>query len=54
MSLAAGQNWKRKKDGAAVRVMAIVEGWVMVRVPHCVPFLVPGKEFAAKYKETDT
>ena len=44
-----GQRWIRKRDMATVRVMGVVEEYVAVRIPSCVPFLVGMKEFLSEY-----
>jgi len=44
-----GQRWIRKRDMATVRVMGVVEGYVVVRIPSCVPFLVGVKDFLGEY-----
>jgi len=44
-----GQRWIRKHDMATVRVMGVVEGYVVVRIPSCVPFLAGMKDFLGEY-----
>ena len=44
-----GQRWIRKRDMATVRVMGVVEGYVVVRIPSCVPFMVGMKDFLSEY-----
>ncbi len=34
-----GDMFKRIDDGAKVRVMAVADGWAMVRRPGCAPFV---------------
>ena len=46
-----GQRWIRKRDMATVRVMGVVEGYVVVRIPSCVPFMVGMKDFLSEYDE---
>ena len=46
-----GQRWIRKRDMATVRVMGVVDGYVVVRIPSCVPFLVGMKDFLSEYDE---
>jgi len=48
-----GSRWTRKKDASIVRVMAVVEGWVMMRIPHCVPFLLLMKDFVEQFENGD-
>ena len=36
-----------------VRVMAIVDGYVVARVKGCIPFLLQEKDFLKKYKMDD-
>lgn len=52
MMVCAGQRWTRKRDGTEVRVMAVVEGWVMVRFKGAVPFISFWKEFQRNYMLT--
>ena len=44
-----GQRWIRKRDMGTVSVMGVVEGYVVVRFPSCVPFLVEMREFRSEY-----
>jgi hypothetical protein len=39
-----GKKFKRP-DGHIVKVMAVVDNYVMARVPRCMPFVMGGKEF---------
>ena len=43
--------WRSKYDPAkVVRVMTRREGWVMLRIKGCVPFVMTEKEFALEYQ----
>ncbi len=46
--VAAGQKWVRGVPGVdrEVRVMAVADGWAMVRRPGCAPFAVFCKDMA--------
>lgn len=46
----AKQRWRHRGHGSEVRVMAVVEGYVMVRHKGCVPFLVHWKDFELNYR----
>lgn len=39
------QYWRRKSTGQQVRVLGVVEGYVVVRVKGCCPFLYGWKDF---------
>jgi hypothetical protein len=45
----AGQKWTRISDGSTVRVLCIVENYV-VRFPRAVPFCVYVTDFLCEYK----
>ena len=46
--LAKGQLWV-EKDGTTVRIMAVVDNWVMARYLGCMPFVRPTKKFLAEF-----
>lgn len=46
-------NWIADHIGS-VRVMAVVEGYMMVRRPYCMPFVVSVRDAMHRFEETDT
>jgi hypothetical protein len=42
----AKHEWHTSKFGRSIRIMARVEGYVMLRHKGCTPFTVPEKEIA--------
>lgn len=48
MTLTPGTRWHN--EYGTVRIMAVVEGYVMFRHPHCTPLVKSVKEFQETYK----
>lgn len=44
---------KSFKPGDLVRVICRAEGWLMVRLPNCVPFVVNEREVVPQQEKTD-
>jgi len=45
-----GQEWYDKKDPTfIVRVMAVADGWLMLRRPGCMPFVKDAKTFEQQF-----
>lgn len=42
--------WIRKSTGQRVRVLDVVEGWVVARVKGCAPFLYSLREFKMNFE----
>lgn len=45
-----GQCWVRNWDGRTARVLAIVEGYCMVRIRGGMPFVIPPDKLQRDYK----
>ena len=45
-----GQYWRRKRDNFSVRVLCLTDGYVVVRIPRCIPFCVLEREFYIQFE----
>ena len=43
-----GKRWTHKVERRDVRLMAVSDGWAMVRRPGCVPYVCRAKELEPK------
>ena len=45
-----GRKFERESTGIVVKVMAVVDNYVMLRVPRCVPYIIHCKQFLDEYR----
>ncbi len=44
-----GRIWSKRDDGRTVKVLGFVDGYVVVRRPRAMPYIVGWKEFQKEY-----